>query len=592
DKTELQAKLPGMMTLISLAILAAYGWSVVATFFTVGGDFFWELATLITVMLLGHWIEMRSVSSAQGALHELAKFLPDMAERERTDGTTETVAIAQIVVGDVLIIRPGTKIPVDGEVIEGTSSLNEAMITGESNPIEKTVGSSMIAGTVNGHGVLKIRTTKIGADTALSGIMRLVAEAQASRSRAQVIADQAAFALTVAALMVGIGSLVVWLAVGQTPTFAFERLVTVLVIACPHALGLAVPLVTAISTTLAAKNGILIRKRITLEAARSLDVILFDKTGTLTSGEFGVRAYAAIPGRKSDDIFTVAAAVESASEHPLAQAMATKAKELKLALPKVRAIEAIPGQGVTGKIGGRTITVGGPQFLRARRLTIPTTLQSLTNQAGEQGQTIVYVLDGKEIIGAITLADQIRPESRAAIRVLHDLGLKIAMVTGDSQAVADAVAKELKIDTVFAQVLPEEKVKNVKELQIGGQRVAMVGDGVNDAAALTQADVGIAIGAGTDVAIESAGIVLMRNDPRDIVKILTLARATYAKTVQNLFWATGYNVVAIPLAAGVLVAQGILLAPALGAILMSLSTVIVATNAQLLRRLNLTMEQG
>ncbi len=609
---ELRAKLPGMMTLISLAILAAFGWSVAATLFGLDGDFFWELATLITVMLLGHWIEMKAVSDASGALGELAKLLPDEAERLLTQSAKrkaqsrtenlERIPISGVRVGDLLLIRPGAKIPVDGEVVEGASSVNESMITGESQPIEKTAGSLLIAGTVNGHGVLTMRVTKVGADTALSGIMRLVAEAQASQSRSQVLADKAAFALTVVAIGVGAITLVSWLASAAGPTFAFERLVTVLVIACPHALGLAVPLVTSISTTLAAKNGILVRKRIALEAARSVDVVLFDKTGTLTSGEFGVVRYVAIPGKKPADILAVAATVEAASEHPLAQAMVTKATEEKLTIPLARAIKAIPGQGVKGKVGQRWITVGGPQLLTAKQLTVPDQLQSLTREAATKGQTIVYVVDGDSIVGAITLADQIRPESRDAINALHQLGVQVAMVTGDSKAVADAVAKELAIDTVFAEVSPQEKIEIVQRLQAGENRdsslqtrasrlkVAMVGDGVNDAAALVAADVGIAIGAGTDVAIESAGIVLMRNDPRDIVSIVTLARATYAKTVQNLVWATGYNVVAIPLAAGVLAAQGILLAPALGALFMSLSTVIVAANAQLLRRLVLSKE--
>ncbi len=603
---ELKAKLPGMMTLISLAIIAAYGWSLAATFLGIGGDFFWELATLITVMLLGHWIEMKSVADASGALKELAKLLPDTAERipsasppgtlakwgrlgdsssEVKEAVNQIVPLSEVRLGDLLLVRPGTKIPVDGEVVEGTTSINESMVTGESVPVEKHVGSSLIAGTVNTTGAITIRATKVGADTALSGIMRLVTEAQASQSRTQLLADKAAFALTIIAVVVGFTTLVTWLAVGQSPAFAFERLVTVLVIACPHALGLAVPLVTSISTTLAAKNGVLVRKRIALEAARQVDVVMFDKTGTLTTGEFGVVNFVAVAGKKPNDILAVAAAVEAASEHPLAQAMTAKAIELKLTLPSVRGTEAIPGQGVKAKLLHRWIMVGGPQLLAAEQLDIPAGIQVTTDEAADRGQTIVYVVDDGKIVGAIALADQIRPESKTAVQNLHALGVKIAMVTGDSRAVAQGVAKQLGIDTVFAEVLPQDKVEKIKSLQQEHQRVMMVGDGVNDAAALSTANVGVAIGAGTDVAIESAGIVLMRNDPRDIVKIITLARATYQKTIQNLVWATGYNVIAIPLAAGVLASRGILLAPAVGAILMSASTVIVAANAQLLRRL-------
>jgi len=603
---ELKAKLPGMMTLISLAILAAFGWSVAATFFGLGDDFFWELATLITIMLLGHWIEMKSVSDASGALGELAKLVPDTAERMLNSrllhpegenpnhppgdpgAATEIIPVNELRVNDLILIRPGGQIPVDGEVVKGTSSVNESMVTGESVPVDKQVGSQLITGTVNGNGVLTMKATKVGADTALSGIMRLVAEAQASQSRSQVLADKAAFVLTIVAIVSGAASLFTWLSIGAGPTFAFERLVTVLVIACPHALGLAVPLVTSISTTLAATNGILVRKRIALESARSVDAVLFDKTGTLTTGDFGVISFVAVAGKKPNDILATAAAIGQTGQHPLDRATVAKASALKLALPVVRGTETIPGHGIKAKLNHRWVMVGGPQLLTAEKLSIPASIQSTTDEAAERGQTIIYVVDDGKIIGAITLADQIRPESKVAIDQLHQLGVKVVMVTGDSKAVAQGVAKQLGIDSVFAEVLPGDKVEKVKTLQQQHQRVMMVGDGVNDAAALAQADVGVAIGAGTDVAIESAGIVLMRNDPRDIVKIVTLAQATYAKTIQNLVWATGYNVVAIPLAAGVLASQGILLAPAIGAILMSVSTVVVALNAQLLRKESLT----
>lgn len=622
---ELKARLPGMMTLISLAIIAAYGWSVAAFFISETSDFFWELATLITIMLLGHWLEMKAVADASGSLRELAKLLPDMAERllgpnsefrilnsekrKASNYDAEKIPLRYVHKGDYLLIRPGAKIPVDGEVVEGSSSTNESMITGESKPVEKSVGSLLIAGTVNGHGVLVMQATRVGAETTLSGIMRLVAEAQASRSRAQVIADKAAFALTVVALAVGLITFIGWLAAGASLTFAIERLVTVLVIACPHALGLAVPLVTSISTTLAARNGILVRQRLALEAARAVDVVLFDKTGTLTSGAFGIIRIAAVTGRQDKDVLALAASLEAASEHPLAAAMVAKAQQVELKLMPVEAVKAIPGQGVTGKIGKKTVAVGGPQYLAVKQLTIPPVLSPLADKARERGETIVYIIEDEVVIGAITLADQIRPESIAAVQTLHQLGVKVAMVTGDAQGVAEAVAKELSIDAVFAEVSPEQKIAIVKQIQKGEipdsrsasadasrdgfkiqvskLKVAFVGDGVNDAAALTQADVGVAIGAGTDVAIESAGIVLMKNDPRAIVKIITLARATYRKTIENLLWATGYNVIAIPLAAGALASLGLLLSPAVGAIFMSFSTVIVAINTQSLRRVKL-----
>lgn len=583
---ELKAKLPGMMTLISLAIIAAYGYSVATTFFIKGTEFFWELATLITVMLFGHWMEMRSVASAQGALGELAKLLPDMAEIIR-DERTEKVPLAELGVGDIMLVRPGAKVPADGEIIDGESSVDESMITGESRPVPKRKNDQVIAGTVNGDGFLRVKITKIGEGTALAGIMRLIAEAQASRSRAQILADRAAFYLTVIAILAGSGSLIGWLIAGAGTAFALERTVTVLVIACPHALGLAVPLVTAISTSLAARNGLLIKQRMALESARNIDVILFDKTGTLTTGQQGVVDVYTAGDAKLDEVLRLIASVEAPSEHSIARALVTAAQERRLKLAQVRYFSALKGRGVTANIGQEGYFVGGPRLLAERQVEPSPELKEKVTAADAAGKTIIYLIKRKQVLGAVTIADTIRPESKEAVKALHDLGVRVAMLTGDSEGVAKWVAKELGIREYFAEVLPGHKVDKVKALQQDGSRVAMVGDGVNDAPALVQANVGIAIGAGTDVAIESAGIILVRNDPRDVVSIIRLSRSTYGKMVQNLIWATGYNVVAIPLAAGVLASQGIILAPAIGALLMSASTVIVALNAQLLRRLKL-----
>lgn len=590
---ELRARLPGMMTLIALAITAAYTYSLAVTFGLEGTEFFWELATLITIMLLGHWLEMRSVSAAQGALGELAKLLPDTAERVRRSeigdrrSATEQVYVSELRIGDQVLVRPGAKVPADGEIAEGRSSLNESMLTGESKPVSKTIGDAVIAGTVNGDGAVTVTVTKIGADTALAGIMRLVAEAQASRSRAQILADKAAMYLTFVALLAGGGSFAYWLAAGAGTAFALERLVTVLVIACPHALGLAVPLVTSISTSLSARNGILVRQRMALEAARNIDVVLFDKTGTLTTGEFGVTNVWSAGEEHEETVLELAAAVDAKSQHPIGHAIVAESSKHGHASQQASDVTALPGRGIEGQIGKRTITVGGPQLLADRKVELTEKLERSIKEAEVRGETVVVVLDGSTALGAIALADQIRTESKEAVSALQQAGVRVAMVTGDAEDVAQSVAKQLGIEEVFARVLPDQKVEKVKALQTDGSKVLFVGDGVNDAPALTQADVGVAIGAGTDVAIESAGIILVRNDPRDISRIVTLSRATYAKMVQNLLWATGYNVVAIPLAAGVLASSGILLAPALGAVLMSLSTVVVATNAQFLRRLQL-----
>ena len=582
--TELRFRSPGMMTLISLAITVAYSYSVISGLFFRGDSLFWELTTLITVMLLGHWMEMRSISRAEGALQELARLLPDQAERIR-GSETETVPIAELRVGDLLLVRPGAKVPADGEVVEGDSSVNESMITGESRPVPKSPGGAVIAGTVNGESSIKIRVTKVGEDTALAGIMRLVAEAQASRSRAQILADRAAFLLTIVALAAAVVTFVAWLAVGRGLGFSIERTVAVLVIACPHALGLAIPLVVAISTTISARNGLLVRDRMALEDARRVSVVLFDKTGTLTRGEPGVARVLTFEGTGERDLLRVAAAVEAESEHPLSRAIVTRANEAGVHRARVERFSAVPGKGVKGEVEGELVEVGNPAFFGDK---LDDQQSELVRSAEVTGQTLVLVARRGKLLGAILLADQVRAESREAVQRLQALGVRVAMITGDSRAVAEAVAAELGIREVFAEVLPQFKADKVKELQREGSRVAMVGDGVNDAPALAAADVGIAIGAGTDVAIESAGIILVRNDPRDVVKVIRLSRATYAKMLQNLFWAAGYNVVAIPLAAGVLAAQGILLPPAIGAVLMSASTIVVAINAQLLRALKLS----
>lgn len=580
---ELQHRQPGMMTLISLAILSAYLYSLATTFFISGTEFFWELSTLIVVMLFGHWMEMRSVSNAQGALKELAKLLPDMAEL--ADG--REVMLSELKLGDIVFVRPGAKIPADGRVIEGDSDVNESMITGESKPVEKTIGAEVIAGTVNGSGSLKIEVTKIGESTALAGIMRLVAEAQNSKSRAQILADRAAFYLTIIAIIAGAATMIGWLLAERDFGFAMERTVTVLVIACPHALGLAIPLVTSISTTLGARNGLLVKQRMALESARNIDTILFDKTGTLTKGEQSVIDVWAVSGQP-DHLLHLAASVEQNSEHAIGAAIVRAAKEKNLELDKPEQFKAIAGHGVEAILHGKNkIAVGGPRLLQTLDLKVPSELIQNTEQAGKDGKSVIYIIEDNKIIGALTIADQIREESKAAVIALKRYGVKVAMITGDSEEVARYVAKELKLDTYFAEVLPEHKADKVKELQTGGSKVAMVGDGVNDAPALAQADLGIAIGAGTDVAIESAGIILVRSNPLDIPRILKLSKATYRKMVQNLVWATGYNVVAIPLAAGALAGAGILLPPAIGALLMSVSTIIVAFNAQLLRKLQL-----
>jgi Cu2+-exporting ATPase len=586
---ELRDRLPGMMTLIALAIGVAFLFSAAVTLGYPGMPLWEELATLVTIMLLGHWIEMRSIAQAQGALRELAKLLPNTATRVRREGAAdgpeelEEIPVAELGDGDVVLVRPGASVPADGVVVDGRSSVNEAMVTGESQPVEKTVGTRVIAGTVNGGGSLRVRVTGTGDRTMLAGIMRLVEQAQGSRSRAQALADRAAFWLTIVALAAGAVTLAAWLLAGAGLSYAVERLVAVLVIACPHALGLAIPLVIAISTTLGARSGLLVRDRRGLEEARNLSTVVFDKTGTLTLGEHrvvGIRA-SAIDERYA---LALAAAVEQDSEHPLARAIVTTARERGIPVPSAGEFRAIAGYGVEARVDGKQYAVGGPNLL-ARRNAVPAPeLQAFVDAAAKDGQGAVYLLDGDRPLAAFALADALRPESREAIERLHALGLEVAMLTGDAQVVADRVGRELGIDTVLAQVLPDAKAAKIEELQRQGKRVAMVGDGVNDAPALVTADVGIAIGAGTDVAVEAGDVVLVRSDPRDVPRLVALSRASYRKMVQNLWWAAGYNIVALPLAAGVLAPMGIILSPAVGAVLMSLSTVIVALNAQLLRR--------
>lgn len=585
--SEIRAKAPGMMTLVAMAITTAYGYSLAITVgFVAGMDFYWELATLVTIMLLGHWMEMRAVGAAQNALNELAKLLPDMVERV-TESGTETVAVSALQPGNLVLIRPGTSVPADGIVQSGESQVNESMITGESRPVTKRADDQVIAGTVNGSGALRVRIDKTGEQTALAGIMRLVAEAQSSRSRAQDLANRAAYWLTFIALGVALLTTIGWGIARGFDAYTLERVVTVLVVACPHALGLAIPLVIAISTTLAARNGILVRDRMALEEARRITTVIFDKTGTLTKGELGLVGLTTTAGTTDAEVLALVAAIESDSEHPLAQALVRGAQERGVTAMPVTNFQALPGRGVQATVAGRTLQVGGPRLLEQQGVMLSDALQAQTQTWGARGQSVIYLLEQQQVLAAFALTDVIRPESRDAIAELTAQGVEVVMLTGDSQDVARWVASELGIRTYFAQVLPEHKAAKVQELQQAGAKVAMVGDGVNDAPALAQADVGIAIGAGTDVAQAAAGIVLIRNDPRDISRIIRLSRATYRKMIQNLAWAVGYNAVALPLAAGVFAGLGVVLPAWVGAVLMSLSTVIVAINSQTLRRLSL-----
>jgi Cu2+-exporting ATPase len=581
---EIRARLPGMMTLITLAISVAFVFSAMVTLGFPGVPLWEELSTLVTIMLLGHWIEMRSINQAQGALKELAKLLPDAAVRVVGE-RLEDIDVNQLRQGDVVLIRPGARVPADGVVRDGTSSVDESMLTGESRSVPKKTGDKVIAGTVNSSGALRVEVTAIGDQTALAGIMRLVDQAQSSRSRAQAVADRAAFALTIIAVAAGLATVIVWLlARPGTPEFAVERMVTVLVIACPHAMGLAVPLVIAISTTLGARAGLLVRDRRGLEEARNLTAVVFDKTGTLTLGEHRVVDVATIDGISADEALRLAAGVERDAEHPTAHAIVTSAKERGQAVPPSSEFTYVPGRGVRAIVEGRHLAAGGPNMLVDLRVEPNEVLRRAVESANARGQSTVFLIDGQNALAVFAVADAVRPESKEAVARLHEEHIEVVMITGDATSVANAVAQELGINTVFAQMLPEDKAKRIEALQAQGKRVAMVGDGVNDAPALVTADVGIAIGAGTEVAVEAGDIVLVRSDPRDVPRIIALSRASYRKMVQNLWWAAGYNIVAIPLAAGVLAGYGIVLSPAVGAILMSASTVIVAINAQLLRR--------
>ena len=578
---ELRKRLPGMMTLIALAITVAYAYSALVVFGLPGSVFFWETATLIDIMLLGHWIEMRSVLGASRALEQLVRLLPVEAHRLRPDGSIEEVPLEALQPGDRVLVKPGEKIPTDGHVVAGRSSVNQAMLTGESQPVEKGEGDEVIGGAVNGEGSITVEVRRIGADTYLAQVIELVRKAQETRSRTQDLANRAALWLTLIAVGGGTLTLVAWLGVGREFSFALERMVTVMVITCPHALGLAVPLVVAVSTALSARNGLLIRDRSAFERARELDAVVFDKTGTLTEGRFGVTDIVPLDGRTEQDVLRFAGALESRSEHPIAAGVVRAAAERGVSFPAPEDFAAIPGKGAQGTVDGVAVKVVSPGFLKEHALAVA---DQRVARLAEQGKTVVYVLADGRPVGAIALADIIRPESRDALARLKAMGIKPIMLTGDSAAVARWVAAELGLDDYFAEVLPDQKAAKIEEVKRRGLTVAMVGDGVNDAPALVAADVGIAIGAGTDVAIESADIVLVRSDPRDVAVIVELARATYRKMVQNLWWATGYNAVAIPLAAGVLARAGILLSPALGAVLMSASTVVVALNAQLLGR--------
>jgi Cu2+-exporting ATPase len=584
---ELRNRRPGMMTLVSLAILVAFIYSLATLFLEAGSAFFWELVTLIDIMLLGHWIEMRSVRQASRALDQLAQLMPDTADRVSPSGDTEEVPVGELLEGDLVLVRPGASVPADGKVTEGESSVNQAMITGESRPVGKGPGDEVIGGTINGDGSLRVRVTATGQNTALAGIMRLVKEAQQSKSETQLLADRAAGWLFYVALGAAAITAVAWILVVGFRVDVVARVATVLVIACPHALGLAIPLVVAISTSLAASNGVLVRDRLALERAREIDVVMFDKTGTLTRGEFGVSALAAAEGWTEDDALALAAAAEGDSEHTIARGIREAAERRGLVWDPISDFEAIKGRGVRVRRGEQTIYVGGPALLEMQAVVPTEQLRRFADEADRRGQTVVYLLQDGRAVAAFALADRVRPESREAVDRLREMGVDVAMISGDSQAVVESVARELGIETYFAEVLPEHKQQKVAQLQSEGRRVAMVGDGVNDAPALAQADVGIAIGSGTDVAVESAGIVLVKSNPLDVVGVIKLGRASYRKMVQNLLWAAGYNLVALPLAAGALAPFGFVLSPAVGALLMSLSTVIVAVNAQLLRRLEL-----
>ena len=586
--SEARERQPGMMLLIALAITVAFVASLVSLTDALDLEFWWELASLIVIMLLGHWQEMRAIGQAQGALAALAELIPDEAERIEDGGETQTVPIADLAVGDRVLVRSGSRVPADGTITDGSVELDESMLTGESNPVARSEGDEVVAGSVATDNAIRVEITAIGEDTALGGIQRLVSEAQESGSRAQALADRAAALLFYVAIVSAVLTAGVWLALGD-PDQALTRTITVLIIACPHALGLAIPLVIALSTALAARNGILVKDRLALERMRTVDTILFDKTGTLTAGSHIVTGVSARDG-DADRLIAVAAAVEADSEHPLGRAIIRKADQAGLAVPEANGFEAMTGTGVHATVEGHDVAVGGPALLRNRNLELPHDLKERTEQWEARGAAVLHVIEQGSITGSFALEDEIRSESADTIAALHDRNIEGVMITGDSQAVADHVAEQLEIDEVFAEVLPQDKDAAVTELQDRGRIVAMVGDGVNDAPALARADVGLAIGAGTDVAMESAGVVLASSDPRTTLAVIELSHASYAKMRQNLWWAAGYNIAAIPLAAGALAPIGIVLPPAIGAALMSLSTIVVAANAQLLRRVDLRPE--
>ncbi len=576
---EIKKGSPGMMTLISMAISVAYFYSAATVFGLKGEDFFWELATLIVIMLLGHWLEMKSVLGASKALQLLVSMMPAEAHRVKADGQVEDVKLDVLEINDVIMIKPGEKVPADGIIIEGTSYLNEAMLTGESKPVKKEVENKVIGGSINGNGSLKVKVEHTGKDSYLNKVIKLVEEAQKTKSRMQNLSDRAAKWLTYIALAIGFGTLAVWLILGFPFVFALERMVTVMVIACPHALGLAIPLVVAISTAVSAQNGLLIRNRTAFEESRKITTLLFDKTGTLTKGDFGVTRIVSLDKQFSEDeLLRLSVALEQSSEHPIAVGIVHKAKDKKINVPKPEKFNAITGKGVEAMVEGKQIKVVSPGYLKDKNISIPQDAYS------SEAETVVFIIIDEKLAGYIALADEIRPESAQAIEVFKKNGIKVLMATGDNDKVAKAVSNQLGLDGYFAEVLPHQKVEIVKDLQNKGEFVAMTGDGVNDAPALAQSDVGIAVGSGTDVAAETADIILVNSNPRDIANLILFGKATYSKMIQNLLWATGYNTVAIPLAAGVLYSSGFVLGPAVGAVFMSLSTIIVAINAQLLRR--------
>jgi Cu2+-exporting ATPase len=585
-RRELRHRMPGMMLLIAMAITVAYTASMATSLDLFDLDFWWELSLLVAIMLLGHWQEMKALGQAQDALAALAALLPDEAERVIAGGGVETVPLVALRPGDVVLVRSGARVPADGVVAEGRAELDESMITGESKPVTRSAGDRVVAGTVSTDSAIRVRVEAVGEDTTLAGIQRLVAEAQESRSRAQVLADRAAALLFYVAVGAAVVTGAAWTAIGD-PDEAVVRVVTVLVISCPHALGLAIPLTTALSSAIAARNGILVKDRLALEESRTVDAFLFDKTGTLTKGQHTVVAVAGVGGLPDHEVLRIAGAVEADSEHPLARAIAATARARGLT-GAARDFRSITGRGVEATVDGVRYAVGGPALLRERSLTDPTELASWLERWKHRGAAVLYLVRDDRIVGALALEDEIRPEARAAVAALRAMGRRVVMITGDARQVAEAVGADLGVDEVFAEVLPEEKAAKVADLQRRGQKVAMVGDGVNDAPALAAADVGIAIGAGTDVAIESAGIILATSDPWAVVGILRLSGATYRKSLQNLWWAAGYNVGAIPLAAGTFAWAGITMPPAVAAVLMSVSTIVVALNAQLLRRVDLS----